>query len=153
MKFFPHFALRDLSGWIFALGVLAALGALMPWELGEKADAFAPAYADIKPEWYYVFMFQTLKLVPGGEILGVEYEAIPIVLFGLAGLGLLLVPFLDRRASRNWSIVGVAALLFVVAMTCWGYGSLVPLYIVLLTLVLLALFAFITRGPRAGEVR
>jgi len=44
MKFFPHFALRDLSGWIFALGVLAALAALFPWELGEKADLFAPAY-------------------------------------------------------------------------------------------------------------
>src|SRR3954467_14159357 len=27
MKFFPHFALRDLSGWIFALGCLATLAA------------------------------------------------------------------------------------------------------------------------------
>lgn len=146
MKFFPHFALRDLSGWIFALGVLAALAAMLPWELGEKADAFAPAYADIRPEWYYVFMFQTLKLVPGGEIMGVEYEAVPILLFSLAGALLLFVPFLDRGRSRGWAIGGILGLVFVVGMTCWGYATLVPLYIVFLTALLLAVFAFITRS-------
>ena len=45
MKFFPNFFLRDLIGWILAIGVLAALAALFPWELGEKADPFAPAPA------------------------------------------------------------------------------------------------------------
>src|SRR5438094_8519660 len=43
MKFFPNFILRDAIGWILAIGVLAALAAIFPWELGEKADAFAPA--------------------------------------------------------------------------------------------------------------
>jgi hypothetical protein len=96
-------------------------------------------------------MFQTLKLVPGGEIMGIEYEAIPILLFSLAGLLLLLVPFLDRRHGIGWTIGGVAGLAFVVGMTCWGYGTLVPLYIVFLTALLLAVFAFITRSPaRAG---
>ncbi|MGZ8867693.1 MAG: cytochrome b N-terminal domain-containing protein [Thermoanaerobaculia bacterium] len=151
MKFIPHFALRDLSGWIFALGVLAALAALFPWELGEKADLFAPAYEDIRPEWYFVFMFQALKLVPGGEIFGIEYEAIPLLLFGLGAVVLLLVPFLDRRGAREgksplWTIAGVLALIFVIVMTCWGYHSLVPLYAVLLSFVLLLIFAFITRG-------
>ncbi|HVR41156.1 MAG TPA: cytochrome b N-terminal domain-containing protein [Thermoanaerobaculia bacterium] len=153
MKFFPHFALRDLSGWVFALGVLAALAALFPWELGEKADLFAPAYEDIRPEWYFIFMFQTLKLVPGGEIFGIEYEFIPIALFGLGGLVLLLVPFLDRGAARKgrspmWSLAGGVALGAIIAMTCWGYNSLVPLYIVGVAALLLLLLAFITRGPR-----
>jgi cytochrome b6 len=156
MKFFPHFALRDLSGWLFALGCLAALAALFPWELGEKADLFAPAYENIRPEWYFVFMFQTLKLVPGGEILGLEYEAIPILLFGALGLLLMLVPFLDRSApgkGKVWSIVGAVALLFVIGMTCWGYMSLLPLYVVILSGILLLLLAFITRGGRKSENR
>jgi len=67
MKFFPHFALRDLTGWIIALGCVAAIAALFPWELGDKADLFAPAYENIRPEWYFVFMFQTLKLVPAAR--------------------------------------------------------------------------------------
>ncbi|HEY0789142.1 MAG TPA: cytochrome bc complex cytochrome b subunit, partial [Thermoanaerobaculia bacterium] len=147
MAFFPHFALRDLFGWTLALALLAALAALLPWELGEKADAFAPAYKDIKPEWYFMFMFQTLKLVPGGEILGVEYEAIPILLFSLAGLVLLLVPFLDRGVvtrgrSPAFTWAGWAAVLFVVAMTTWGYHSLLPLYIALGTALVLAILGF-----------
>lgn len=154
MKFFPHFALRDLSGWLFALGCLAALAALFPWELGEKADLFAPAYENIRPEWYFVFMFQTLKLVPGGEIFGLEYEAIPILLFGALGLLLMLVPFLDRSApgkGKAWSFVGAVALLFVIGMTCWGYMSLLPLYVVILSGILLLLLAFVTRGGRKSE--
>lgn len=153
MKFFPHFALRDLSGWIFALGVLAALAALFPWELGEKADLFAPAYEDIRPEWYFVFMFQTLKLIPGGEIFGVEYEALPLMVFGLGGLLLLGVPLLDRGAARRgrsplWTLAGAVLLAAAIAMTCWGYRSIVPLYVVLASAILLAVLAFITRGPR-----
>ena len=101
MQFLPDFLLRDLFGWTLALAVLATLAALFPWELGEKADPFAPAFKNIRPEWYFMFMFQTLKLVPGGEIAGIEYEAIPILLFGLVGLCLLLVPFLDRGVVRS----------------------------------------------------
>ena len=150
MKFVPHFMLRDLFGWILALGVLAALAALFPWELGEKADPFAPAYADIRPEWYFMFMFQTLKLVPGGEMLGIEYEAIPIMLFGLAGLLLVAVPFLDRGVARTgrspvFTVIGAVALVFVVGMTSWGYHSAVPLLVAAATLVLMAVMAVVTR--------
>jgi cytochrome b6 len=150
MRFVPHFMLRDVFGWTLALGVLAALAALFPWELGEKADPYAPAYADIKPEWYFMFMFQTLKLVPGGEILGVEYEAIPILLFGVAGLLMVAVPFLDRGVVRTgrspaFTVAGAAALAFIVGMTSWGYHSAVPLLVAAATLVLMAIMAVVTR--------
>lgn len=157
MKFFPHFALRDLCGWIFALGVVTALAGLFPWELGDKADLFAPAYEDIRPEWYFIFMFQTLKLIPGGAVLGIEYEAIPILLFGL-GAGLLLaVPFLDRRGavegrSPKFTFFGVAGVAFVVAMTCWGYRSFVPLLAVVGAAGLLYLLAVLTGPPRQEGV-
>jgi cytochrome b6 len=132
MKFFPDFLLRDLFGWVLALGVIISLAALFPWELGEKADPFAPAYADIRPEWYFVFMFETLKLVPGGEIAGIEYEAIPVLGFGLAAALLVVVPFLDRGAARGRSalldVLGGAAIAYMVGMTAWGYRSWAPVY-------------------------
>jgi cytochrome b6 len=153
MRFFPDFLLRDLFGWTLALGVLAALAALFPWELGEKADPFAPAYADIRPEWYFVFMFETLKLVPGGEIAGIEYEAFPVLAFGLAAVALVLVPFLDRRPDRDASavtLVGGAGLAWVVGMTAWGYRSWAPVWAVAGTLGVLFVLGV---GTRAGPGR
>ena len=154
MKFFPDFALRDLWGWTLALGVLAAIAALFPWELGEKANPFAPAYKDIRPEWYFMFMFETLKLVPGGEIAGVEYEAIPILLFGLAAALLVAVPFLDRGImtrgrSPGFTVAGVLALVYIVGFTAYGYRSLAPIYLVLGTAVVVVIVGLGTaRAPK-----
>jgi len=154
MRFIPDFALRETWVWTLALAALAALAALFPWELGEKADPFAPAYKDIKPEWYFMFMFQTLKLVPGGEVAGIEYEAIPILLFGLAGLLLVLVPFLDRGVTRDgrspaFTLLGALGLAYVVGMTAWGYRSLVPVWIVLALAGALA--GFVLAAPRDDD--
>lgn len=158
MPFFPHFALRDLFGWTLALAVLATLAALFPWELGEKADAFAPAYPNIKPEWYFVFMFQALKLVPGGEIGGLEYEALAIMVFNMGGLVMILVPFLDRgvRArgrSPGFTIAGVVILAGMVGLTMWGYHSIVPLLVVLGTALMLRIVAFVTHHSETGGDR
>ena len=131
MPFVPDFLLRDLFGWTLALGVLAALAALFPWELGEKADPFAPAPANIRPEWYFMFMFQTLKFVPGGELLGIENEALAILGFGVLGLVGFLVPFLDRGVLRHgrspvFTAGGAIVLAFMVAMTAIGYHAWWP---------------------------
>ena len=125
MKFFPNFILRDLIGWILAIGVLAALAALFPWELGEKADPFAPAPAGIKPEWYFLFMFQTLKWLPA-KILGMDGEVLGIMAFNLIALLLFVVPFIDRSPENRrrriiFNTCGVFALLYIVVMTIVGY--------------------------------
>ncbi len=125
MKFVPNFLLRDLIGWILAIGVLAALAALFPWELGEKADAFAPAPAGIKPEWYFLFMFQTLKLLPA-KIWRFDGEVIGIMAFNVVALLLFIVPFVDRppqnqRRTLVFNLIGIVALLFIVGMTIFGY--------------------------------
>jgi cytochrome b6 len=140
MPFVPDFLLRDLFGWTLALGVLAALAALFPWELGEKADPFAPAFADIKPEWYFMFMFQTLKLVPGGAAVGIDNEAVAILGFGLIGLLGLLVPFLDRNVSQSgrspvFTLVGILGLVFIAVMTSWGYHAWWPAVTVVILVV------------------
>ena len=41
MRFVPDFLLRDMVGWLTAVGLLAALSAFFPWELGRKADPFS----------------------------------------------------------------------------------------------------------------
>lgn len=125
MKFVPNFLLRDLIGWILAIGVLAALAALFPWELGEKADPFAPAPAGIKPEWYFLFMFQTLKYLPP-KIFGFDGEVLGIMAFNFVALMVFLVPFIDRspesrRRRLIFNLLGVTALLYMLVMTIVGY--------------------------------
>jgi cytochrome b6 len=125
--FVPNFLLRDAVGWLSAVAVLAALAALFPAELGRKADPFAPAPAGIKPEWYFMFMFQTLKYLPS-HILGLEGEVVGIVGFGLGGVFLLLVPLLDRRAARGepsplFTWIAVGLLVYVLVLTYLGYAA------------------------------
>lgn len=121
MPFVPHFLLRDLVGWYIALAILAVLAALFPWELGEKVDPFAAAPAGIKPEWYFLFMFQALKKLPA-HILGIEGEVIGILFFGICFGVVLLVPFLDRgpRSRRTLVVLAWSAVVFFLVMTAWG---------------------------------
>ncbi len=105
MPFVPHFLLRDMVGWYVALGVLAALAALFPWELGQKADPFGSAPLNIKPEWYFLFMFQTLEdlpsFLPSQAHPWIEGKVLGILFFGFLGMMVALVPFLDRGAARG----------------------------------------------------
>jgi cytochrome b6 len=102
-----------------------ALAAFYPWELGHKADPFAAVPPGIRPEWYFVAMFHTLKLLPS-HVLGLEGEVLGVVGFGLAALFLAAVPFLDRRSSRGerspvFTAIAIAGLLYLVVFTIVGY--------------------------------
>src|SRR2546423_970550 len=125
MKFFPNFLMRDLVGWILAIGALAALAALFPWELGEKPDPFAPGPAGIKPEWYFLFMFQTLKYIPA-KILSFDGEVVGVLVFGLGGLAWLLVPFFNNSPGHTkrklaFTLFGVLVVIYIAVMTAIGY--------------------------------
>lgn len=125
MPFFPDYILRDVLLWYIAIALLAALAAFYPWELGRKADAFAAVPAGIRPEWYFLAMFHTLKLLPS-HVLGFEGERLGVVAFGLAAILLVAVPFLDKRASREepspwFTTLGLAALIYLFAFTIIGY--------------------------------
>lgn len=126
--FYPHFVLRDLFVWVLLLGGVAALATLVPWPLGEKADPLAPAPAGLKPEWYFLFMYQSLRLLPA-RILGLEGEMLGVLAFTAGALLLLAVPFLDiwaqrERSYRAVALVGIAGFLFVVVMTVLGWRAL-----------------------------
>jgi quinol-cytochrome oxidoreductase complex cytochrome b subunit len=122
MPFVPQFLLHDMVGWYLALGILAILAALFPWELRVKADPFASAPQGIKPEWYFVFMFQTLKQLPA-HLLGIEGELIGVLFFGAAGLIGVVVPFLDRgsRSRAALNVFTAMAVVGFVVMTSWGF--------------------------------
>jgi cytochrome b6 len=124
MPFFPNFILRDVLLWLIVLNVLAILAVMFPWELGHKADSGESAPAGIKPEWYFLFMYQALKYFPG-KILGVDGDAIGVLLFGVAGLLWLLVPLWDPRLpegirNRALTYVGIVALMGMIALTVIG---------------------------------
>jgi len=125
MKFVPNFLLRDAMGWLLALGLLAALSALFPWELGQKADPFASAPAGIKPEWYFLFLFQTLKYIPA-KVAFIDGDVLGVLVIGAAAALWVFVPFLDRQAARGerspaFTAIGWALIVYIVGMTLVGY--------------------------------
>ncbi len=125
MPFFPNFVLRELIAWYGALAVLGTLAALFPWELGTKADPFAPAPAGIRPEWYFLAVFYTLKLIPS-RILFIDGEVLGILVFGLAAAAWMLVPFWDHEpteAKRHRVVtgVGVFVIAYLIVFSALGY--------------------------------
>jgi len=123
--FFPNYVLHDVMWWYVALAVLAALALFLPWELGTKADAFAAVPAGIRPEWYFLAMFQTLKMIPA-HVLGIEGEMLGVLGFGLAAALVVVVPFLDHgaaagRPSRLITAAGILAVIYLVVFTIYGY--------------------------------
>jgi len=125
MPFFPNFILRDLTLWLLVLNLLAILAVFFPWELGKKADPFAPAPAGIKPEWYFLYMFQTLKYIPG-KLWFLDGEVLGILLFGIAGVLWTVVPFWDYKSSRGEqnrlvNYLGLFAVMYIILFTVIGW--------------------------------
>ena len=88
-----------------------------------KADPFAAAPAGIKPEWYFLFMFQTLKLIPA-KVWLVDGEVLGVFGFGFAGLLWICLPFLENKWqwARTFILgLGVFALAYIGSMTVYGF--------------------------------
>ena len=96
------------------------LASVYPVGLEEQANPIVtPAHT--KPEWYYLAVYEFLKLVPV-KVVGI---LIPILAIGL----LIVWPFLDRSpevlARRRKLVVGTATVVVVglLALTVYGYVS------------------------------
>jgi cytochrome b6 len=138
MRFFPNFALRDLLLWLICLTALLILSLLFPygagipgleWELGSKADPLAPAYPGIKPEWYFLWVYQLLKEFPP-HLFGFEGPQLCLLVVSVLMTVWMLIPWLDRAARREqpspgFSDFGVAAIFFIsfLSLKAWDIGG------------------------------
>ena len=119
IPFFPNYLLDEVIAWYVALAALIVLASLFPAGLEAQADPLkTPAH--IKPEWYFLFLYQSLKLVS---------RTVGVLLPGVGVLALLLVPFLDRGPLRRMRsrklLIGAVVVIIaaIVALTIWGAVS------------------------------
>ena len=92
---FPNQLFRDTIFMLLLFLALASFAVLFPAPLEPQADPTDSTY-NPRPEWYFYFVFQMLKIFEGKlELVGT------VILPTLAGGALLLVPFLDRWPERN----------------------------------------------------
>lgn len=122
MKFFPNFFMREAMVWYGTLAVLGALAAIFPWELGEKADPFASAPKGIRPEWYFLAQFYTLKLIPS-HVWFMEGELLGIAGFGALALCWVLLPVwgVTRGGQARQRLVTAAGVFLVAYLAVFTY--------------------------------
>lgn len=113
-RFYPKQAFRDTIAIFVSFAILFVAAALMDVPLERLADPTDTTYVP-RPEWYFLFLFQLLKLFQGSlEPIGT------VVLPTLAIVALFAVPFLDRtqieKTTRRIVAIGAVALVF----SAWG---------------------------------
>jgi len=89
--FYPKHVLKEAIVVLLVLASMILLIVYYPLPLHEKADPFNTP-AGVKPEWYFLSMYQALKYMP---------KMIGIIGSGLVILALCLLPFLDRTPERR----------------------------------------------------
>jgi ubiquinol-cytochrome c reductase cytochrome b subunit len=89
-RFYPRQVFIDTVGIFILFAILFVMAVAVRVPLGQLADPTDISFTP-RPEWYFLFLFQLLKLMPGPlEIVG------SVILPGLAVAALIMLPFLDR---------------------------------------------------------
>jgi ubiquinol-cytochrome c reductase cytochrome b subunit len=116
VKFYPQQVFRDTVAIFICFMILFMMAVAVKVPLERLADPTDTSYIP-RPDWYFLFLFQTLKLFEGPlEVLG------SMVLPTLAILLLLLVPFLDRGVCKRLAQRTVA--FGVVSLAAIGWAGL-----------------------------
>ena len=111
VKFWPDIIYKDLLVSFALFILLIGLATFVGVAIEPKADPSDSTYVP-RPEWYFLFLFEFLKFVPG-KIEWMGTFVLPVI--GI--LVLFALPFLDRNPLRHWknrltgvSIMGVVVL-------------------------------------------
>jgi len=117
--FFPYAVYKDLLIATLAIAVVITLAIWHRVEVGEPVN---PASTDFvpRPEWYFFFLFELLKIFKGENALTPVIMAtfvIPNILMAL----LILTPFIDRSPERRLQRRPIALFsgIAVVIFLCW----------------------------------
>jgi menaquinol-cytochrome c reductase cytochrome b/c subunit len=125
--FFPYAVYKDLIVATLAIGLVIVFSIWHRVEIGEPVN---PASTDFvpRPEWYFFFLFELLKIFKGQNALMPVIMAtfiIPNILMAL----LILTPFIDRNPERRIEkrpialLSGIAVIAFLAYMTNLGAES------------------------------
>jgi ubiquinol-cytochrome c reductase cytochrome b subunit len=125
IPFFPNFLLHDLTGLAIYLACYFAVVCFDPFLFFPK-DAFVAANpfqtpSHIKPEWYFLANYQTLKIFPS-ELIGLAVQ-------GMAMTLLALLPFLDRSLERHplkrplFLLCSLGGIVLWIGLSLWGHYS------------------------------
>src|ERR1051326_1580862 len=95
IKFWPDIIAKDAIASLVVVVIILALSLLLGAGLELPADPTDSSYVP-RPEWYFLPLFQLLKLVPG-SLESVIAVGVPTAL----GLAMLTLPFFDRRSTRS----------------------------------------------------
>jgi menaquinol-cytochrome c reductase cytochrome b/c subunit len=94
--FFPYAIAKDSLMACVVLAVIILMSILFGAELGPKADPTTTTYTP-RPEWYFFFLFELLRVVKPPELVFLATIGIPTICLVL----LLLLPFIDRNPERH----------------------------------------------------
>jgi cytochrome b6 len=123
LPFWPNFVYREAVVWLLLVGILVTVAIFLPNALGSPADLMAPAPEGIKPEWYFLFLFQTLKVFPA-KIIFMTGETLAIALILLMGILFFILPLIDnkpeRRKGKVITYAAYAFILYAIIMTVWS---------------------------------
>jgi ubiquinol-cytochrome c reductase cytochrome b subunit len=112
-QFYPRQVFKDTVAIFVAFAILFVMAVAIRVPLEQLADPTDGSYTP-RPEWYFLFLFQFLKLIPGSlEVFG------SVVLPGLAVLALIMVPFLDRSRMVKVTRRTFAAAVVILAAIGW----------------------------------
>jgi ubiquinol-cytochrome c reductase cytochrome b subunit/menaquinol-cytochrome c reductase cytochrome b/c subunit len=114
--FFPYAVAKDSAMAAVVLAVIILMAILFGAELGPKADPTTTTYTP-RPEWYFFFLFELLRVVKPPALVFVATIGIPTVCLVL----LLLLPFIDRNAERHPLKRPIAMLTAIAVIAAMGY--------------------------------
>jgi menaquinol-cytochrome c reductase cytochrome b/c subunit len=132
--FFPYAVAKDSWMAALVLFVIIAMAILFGAELGPKADPTTTTYSP-RPEWYFFFLFELLRVVKPPELVFMATIGIPTICLML----LMLLPFYDRGPQRNplrrpiATTAGIATIAAMAYLTILGARALAPSEIELAT--------------------